>query len=62
MEITQTYAVDRDVIFYATLPHMTPINLDPGQSSSFSPPIGHAGGLECDSPSEVRKVVIKVRA
>ena len=61
-QVTQPYLAERDVIFYATPPQMTPINLEAGQFVIFFPTDGHAGGLECGGPSEVRKVVIKVRA
>jgi YhcH/YjgK/YiaL family protein len=61
-QVTQPYLAERDVIFYATPPQMTPINLGEGQFVIFFPTDGHAGGLECGGPSEVRKVVIKVRA
>jgi YhcH/YjgK/YiaL family protein len=60
-QVTQPYDAEKDVIFYASPPHMTPNNLGPGQFVIFFPTDGHAGGLECDGPSEVRKVVIKVR-
>ncbi len=60
-QVIQPYIAEKDVIFYATPPHMTPINFGPGQFVIFFPTDGHAGGLECEGPSEVRKVVIKVR-
>jgi biofilm protein TabA len=61
-QVTQPYNAEKDVIFYATPPHTTPINLGAGQFVIFFPTDGHAGGLECDGQSQVHKVVIKVRA
>ncbi len=61
-QVTQPYEVEKDVIFYATPPRVTPLNLGPGQFVIFFPADGHAGCLECDGPSEVRKIVIKLRA
>lgn len=61
MEITQPYVAEKDVIFYVTPSNMTPINFGPGQFVIFFPTDCHAGGLECGGPSEVRKVVMKVR-
>lgn len=60
-QVTQPYLPERDVIFYATPPQMTPITLGTGQFVIFFPTDGHAGGLENGGPAEVRKVVIKVR-
>ena len=61
-QVAEAYNVEKDVVFYATPPHRTPIDFGPGQFVIFFPTDGHAGGLECNSRSEVRKVVIKVRA
>jgi biofilm protein TabA len=61
-QVTQPYVAEKDVIFYANPPHVTPINLGAGLFVIFFPTDGHAGGLDCDGQSEVRKVVIKVRA
>jgi len=60
-QVTEPYVAERDVIFYATPPHRTPIDFEAGQFVIFLPTDGHAGGLECGGQSEVRKVVIKVR-
>ncbi len=60
-QVTQPYLPEKDVIFYATPAQMTPINLGAGQFVIFFACDGHAGGLESEGPSEVRKVVIKVR-
>ena len=60
-QVTEPYIAEKDVIFYATPSHRTPIDLGTGQFVIFFPTDGHAGGLECDGQSEVRKVVIKVR-
>ena len=61
-QVTQPYVADKDVVFYAAPAHRTPIDLHAGEFVIFFPEDGHAGGLECGSQSEVRKVVIKVRA
>ena len=60
-QVTQPYVPENDVIFYATPPQMTPLKLGAGQFVIFFPADGHAGGLECGTLTEVRKVVIKVR-
>ena len=60
-QVTEAYSAEKDVIFYATPPQRTPIDLGAGQFVIFFPTDGHAGGLECYGQSEVRKVVIKVR-
>ena len=60
-QVTEAYSAEKDVIFYATPPHRTPIDLGAGQFVIFFPTDGHAGGLECGDQSEVRNVVIKVR-
>jgi len=59
--VTQPYAADKDITFFAHPPRWTPIHLRAGQFAIFFPADGHAPGLECDGPAEVRKVVIKVR-
>ena len=61
-QVTQPYVAEKDVIFYATPSHRTPISLRAGEFVIFFPEDGHAGGLEYGGQSEVRKVVIKVRA
>ena len=60
-QVTEAYSTEKDVVFYATPPHRTPIDLGAGQFVIFFLTDGHAGGLECYGQSEVRKVVIKVR-
>ena len=61
-QVTQPYAAERDIAFFANPPQWTPLNLQAGQFAIFFPEDGHAPGLECAGPSAVRKVVIKVRA
>ena len=61
-EVSQPYNAEKDVIFYATPPQILPVTLSAGQFVIFFPTDGHAGGLEWGGQSEVRKVVIKVRA
>lgn len=60
-QVTEAYLAERDVAFFANPPQWTAINLQPGQFSIFFPEDGHAPGIECGGPMEVRKVVIKVR-
>ena len=61
-QVTQPYAAERDIAFFANPPQWTPLNLQAGQFAIFFPEDGHAPGLECAGPAEVRKVVIKVRS
>lgn len=60
--ITEPYLAERDVAFFANPPHSTAINLNAGDFTIFFPEDGHAPGIQYNGPSEVRKVVIKVRA
>jgi biofilm protein TabA len=61
-QVTEPYAAGRDIAFFANPTHWTPINLAAGQFTILFPEDGHAPGVECSGPAEVRKVVIKVRA
>ena len=61
-EVTQPYAAEKDIACFANPSVWTPVNLSAGQFAIFFPEDGHAPGLECGGPSEVRKIVIKVRA
>lgn len=60
-ETLQPYDAEKDVTFYATPSHMTPIHLRAGEFTIFFPEDGHAPGLEYDGLAEVRKTVIKIR-
>jgi YhcH/YjgK/YiaL family protein len=60
-EIVQPYAVEKDIAFFATPPHVTPIHLRAGDFAIFFPTDGHAPGLEYGGRAKVRKTVIKVR-
>ena len=60
-QVTQPYAAEKDIAFFANPPHWTPINLHAGQFAIFFPEDGHAPGIECAGPAEVRKIVIKIR-
>lgn len=60
-QVTEPYVAERDIVFFARPPQWTPIQLHTGQFAIFFPEDGHAPGLECAGPGEVRKVVIKVR-
>jgi YhcH/YjgK/YiaL family protein len=62
LKITQPYNAEKDVAFYALPLRTTPLNLCAGEFAIFFPEDGHAPGLESGSRTEVRKVVIKVRA
>lgn len=61
-QVTGPYVAERDIAFFANPPQWTPIRLHAGQFTIFFPTDGHAPGIECDGATEVRKVVIKVRA
>jgi len=61
-QVTEPYAADRDIAFFASPPQWTPIHLCAGQFTIFFPEDGHAPGIESIGPDAVRKVVIKVRA
>jgi biofilm protein TabA len=60
-ETVQPYAPEKDVTFYATPPHVTPVHLRAGDFTIFFPEDGHAPGLGCNGFSEVRKTVMKIR-
>jgi biofilm protein TabA len=60
-QVVQPYADENDIAFYANPLQPTPVNLRAGDFVVFFPEDGHAPGLECGGPAEVRKVVIKVR-
>jgi len=60
-QVTQPYVAEKDITFFAHPPHRTPIHLHAGQFTIFFPEDGHAPGIECAGPAEVRKVVIKIR-
>jgi YhcH/YjgK/YiaL family protein len=59
--VTEPYAAERDIVFFANPPKWTPIHLSAGQFTIFFPEDGHAPGVETGSASEIRKTVIKVR-
>lgn len=61
-QVTQPYAAEKDVSFFANPPQWTPINLCAGQFAIFFPEDGHAPGIEYGGLVEVRKTVIKIRA
>jgi len=61
-QVTQPYAEEKDVAFFAMPPQVTPVNLRAGEFTIFFPEDGHAPGIECAGMTEVRKIVIKVRA
>ncbi len=59
---TEPYAAEKDIAFFATPAHVTPIQLHAGEFTIFFPEDGHAPGLEYAGSTEVRKTVIKIRA
>ena len=61
-QVTQPYAAERDIAFYATPAHQTAIHLRPGDFAIFYPEDGHAPGLEYGAPTTIRKVVFKILA
>ena len=61
-QVTEPYVAERDVAFFANPLHSTAINLHAGDFTIFFPEDGHAPGVQYNGSSEVRKVVIKVRA
>jgi YhcH/YjgK/YiaL family protein len=61
-QVTEPYVAERDIAFFANPPHWTSVKLHAGQFTIFFPADGHAPGIECDGATEVRKIVIKVRA
>jgi YhcH/YjgK/YiaL family protein len=61
-QVTEPYAAEKDVAFYANPSSSTPVNLHAGQFAIFFPEDGHAPGIELGRASPVRKIVIKIRA
>jgi YhcH/YjgK/YiaL family protein len=59
--VTQPYAADRDVGFFATPATSTPLRLSAGQFAILFPADGHAPCLENDGACDVVKAVVKVR-
>ncbi len=59
---TKAYDPEKDYALFAAPAHATPIRLHAGDFAIFYPEDAHAPTLQLDGPTEVRKVVIKVRA
>ena len=59
--VTQLYAPDRDVGFFATPATSTPLRLGPGQFAILFPEDGHAPCVECAGITDVIKAVVKVQ-
>ena len=59
--VTQPYDPAKDIGFFASVRGTTPLHLSAGQFAILLPQDGHAPGLEADGPSDVVKVVVKVR-
>ena len=62
LKVTQLYNPEKDVTLYALPSRTTPVSLCAGEFAIFFPEDGHAPGLEYGGRTDVRKVVIKVRA
>lgn len=60
LDVTEPFDAERDVAFY-TGPHETRLDLQPGDFAILFPEDGHKPVCECGGPSEVLKVVAKVR-
>jgi YhcH/YjgK/YiaL family protein len=59
--VTQPYATEKDIAFFAPPEQNTPLNLRAGEFAIFFPEDGHAPGIQTSGACAVRKVVIKVR-
>ncbi len=61
-QVTEAYAAERDIAFFAHPPQWTALQLQAGQFAIFFPEDGHAPGIASnDFTGEIRKVVIKVQ-
>jgi YhcH/YjgK/YiaL family protein len=58
---TRPYDSEKDYALFAAPANATPLRLRAGEFTIFYPEDAHAPCLELDGPSEVRKVVVKVR-
>lgn len=61
LPVLQPYAEDTDVMFYAAPDAHTSVFLEPGEFIVLFPHDAHRPGLRIDAPTEVRKLVIKIR-
>lgn len=59
--VTKPYVAERDIAFFASPAHSTPLQLRAGEFAVFFPEDAHAPGLQTNGPCAVRKVVMKVR-
>jgi biofilm protein TabA len=59
--VTQPYAAEKDIAFYASPRSSSALNLRAGEFAVFYPNDAHAPGMQTHGPVAVRKVVIKVR-
>ena len=60
--VLQPHDNARDIAFFGLPPQTVPVALCAGEFAIFFPTDGHAPMLESNGATEVRKVVIKVRA
>ena len=54
------YDTAKDYLLYADPKHSTPLLLTPGSFAIFYPQDGHKPGCVAGSPSQIKKVVIKI--
>jgi YhcH/YjgK/YiaL family protein len=60
--VTQPYDAGKDVALFGPVATATPLHLAAGQFAVLFPEDGHAPCAEWNGPTEVMKVVVKVRA
>jgi alpha-L-rhamnosidase len=61
LSITQPYSEDRDIVFYQASERISEVKLEAGMFCILFPQDGHIPGCQLKRPSEVHKVVVKVR-
>lgn len=60
-EVNMPYNEDNDAALFKLVPNATPLRMSDGQFTILFPEDGHVPCCEWDGPSEVTKVVVKVR-
>jgi len=60
LEVTTPYEEAKDIVFFATPNEYTPLRLNAREFVVLFPDEAHMPQCQCDSPSQVRKVVFKV--
>lgn len=61
LKIAEEYNPQKDIAFYETPPEITKVILEPGLFCILFPDDAHLPCRQLDGPSDVRKVVIKIR-